>query len=218
MQNRLLYVTLSFILSFSFMSVYAHKGASAAGEATSGIIYADGALSVSVNGAPLRIVLEDVAAKTGIKVNLDDGVKGVIVSTVFAGLPLKDGLIRILEDAGLHDYLLVYKDRRKTVVSDIFVMKGEKKPAGSVMPGQGTQGKKPAQPAGSPFQDSPPTPMSPPQYPAVPPGFPPLPGVDSEGDESAQPPVMPPFPPQEGDGGAPFPPPPGLPGLPPGLP
>ena len=162
-----------------------------ADDSRSAVIVNDGMLSVSASDVPLGSLLDEVAQKAKIEVHVADEVKSVKVSSRFSDLSLKDGLIRILDDADQNTYLLVYKDREQKVVSQLFVLKSQGASSGSASAPSGHQPNNRNQLP----SEAPGVRMSPPIMPTVPP------------------PTIPQFPPQEGqDLPQSFPPPGSTPG------
>lgn len=206
MRTRLGATVFSLLLSCCILT--AGSMAWAAGDMTPGVIFTDGMLSVSVKDLPLGSLMDDIAKKAKVTVFVADEVKGMRVSTRYSGLSLKNGLIRILEDAGINNYLLVYRDNEQKMVSELFVMKSDKASAGSaVSPG----GRLPNNTAPRPLEmpgtrvspPMPPTPLPPAEseeYP-MPVPFDPVPGAQGEEMPPVHIPVPVPFPAGDPAGG-----------------
>lgn len=194
-----------FFLLLSCYILTADSRAWGAGDIQPGVILTDGMLSVSVKDVPLGSLMDDVAKKAKITVFIADEVKGMRVSSRYSGLSLKNGLIRILEDAGINNYLLVYRDNDQKMVSELFVMKSDKaSPGSSVSPG----GRLPNNSAPRPFEmpgtrvspPPPPPPVDTEEYP-VPVPFEPVPGAQEDEMPPISIPMPVPFPPGDAAGG-----------------
>ena len=149
-----------------------------AGDSSKSVTFADGTLSVSAVDVPLGALLDEVAQKAEIEVQVADEVKNARVSSTYSNLSLKEGLIRILEDAGQHAYVLVYRDREQKIVSQLFVLKSERSTSGST-----TGSSRPTTNQSPQAPEIPVIRMSPPIMPTVPPPFP-----QQEGQEPFPPP------------------------------